>query len=105
VGSRVDFRKNPAETPLTHHDSINKSQEVQGIDDAGGASYFTCIFPACSPITATPWLPLGDTLFLGGGGCPYFPFLLLGQSRFYEYMFVLFCLEQKLNKPSNYMRG
>jgi len=44
VGSRVDFRKKPAETPHAQHDTIYQMQVYQGLDDAGGASYFFGIY-------------------------------------------------------------
>jgi hypothetical protein len=59
----VDFRKKPAKTPLAQHDTIDKRQKYQGLDDAGGAGYFSVIFSVVSFMKRTLLLPLARTLF------------------------------------------
>ena len=50
VGSRVDFLKNPAETPRALHDTIDKMQVYQGVGEQTGQAILFVFFAGYSNV-------------------------------------------------------
>ena len=69
VGSRVVFRKKPAETPLPHHDAIGKMQIYQGFDEQTGQAILFVFLTGYSNVERIGLLRVGRIVFCGGG-CP-----------------------------------
>jgi len=69
VGSRVVFRKKPAEIPHPQHDSIGKTQVYQGFDEQTGQAILFVFFTGYSNVERIGLLRLERIVFCGGG-CP-----------------------------------